>query len=518
MSLFCRYYYDAPVTSGVLESVEATRLREAWELMRLHPAWFAGTIVYLILVIWGFLTAHRVPSPFTNRCLIAGLLISFLALPVGVVLWLHGDPPSNFSPSAIYSKTKYLILWQCYPLDLVYSQYTLIVGRRAVEEARARRQSFVFPGVRRTTTSAGAEVYVVFIGESSRRASWSLFGYSRNTNPELSSLPPDEARGLFLFDNVRSNSNITLLSLPLTLTRATPDDLSPVRDEKSIVSLANQAGFDTYWISTQEKFGGFANSVTSMALEAHHVKFLASDLHHGGIFDGLGTGAYDQAILKPLSDAIAQNTGNPKKMIFLHTMGSHADYTARVPKDAEAFHLPPAPGVRFAAMGISRDRVDAYDDSILYTDFVVRQVIDTLAKLHFPTAFVYFSDHGERMDCPAFPNESFSHGFLPPTPDELNIPVFVWLSPDYMRLHPEAAAAAKSNEHFHTSLMALFDTIADLIRVDLDRTAPSQSLLISSPAPATLDILQVDGQVRLRNMPLASCGTSLLSKSQHGGS
>lgn len=518
LSMFCRVNYEAPVTPGILESIEATRPREALELMRLHPAWLFGTVVYLGIVAWGLSTAHRVPSPFTKRGLAAGLVIAGLALPVGAGVWLRGDAPEDHSFRAVYLNVKYIVAWQCYPMGLVYSQYTLFTGRRAVRAAGAQREAFVFSGVRRTTTDSGPEVYVVFIGESSRRESWSLFGYARNTNPELESLTPDEAKGLYLFDHIRSSANITLLSLPLTLTRATPDNLRPTREEKSIVSLANQAGFDTYWISTQEKFGGFANPVTSIALEAHHVIFLPDDLHHGGFFDGMGTGAYDEAILKPLSDALAPNTGSLKKMIFLHTMGSHGDYRARVPINRESFEKHWNPDVREAALGVSEERLDAYDNSILYTDYVVRRVIDLLAKQTYPTGFLYFADHGERMYCPEWPQESFSHGFLLPAADELEVPVMIWLSPAYRQEYPQAAAAAKSNEHFATSLMSAFDTIADLMRVDLDRTEASESLLDSSPAPATFDILQVDGEVRPGNLPLASCGAGVSNSVQKGGS
>ncbi len=518
-AVYCRAYFDAPITPGVLDSIEATRGREAWELLRLHPSWVIFTMLYIAIVVCGLATAYWCPNPFTTRRLAKASALCLVVLPLGTAVWLHGDPPAQWTAADVAVKAKYIVAWQCFPLDLVYSQYNLIVGRRAAEGAAEARESFRFQDVRRTTTDTMPEVYVVVIGESSRRESWSLFGYSRDTNPLLSTLPADEAAGLYLFRGVRSNANITLVSVPLALTRATPQEEFRTRTEKSLVGLANEAGFDTYWISTQEKFGGFANSVTSIAFEAKHVIFLANEERDRGIFDGLGTGAYDAEVLKPIADAIADPGSNRKKVIFVHTMGSHADYRARVPETHELFSKADAPLANSPAMPEdAQERVNAYDDTIVYTDFALRQIIDMLGKLDYSAGMLYFSDHGERTYCSASPRQSFSHGFVEPSADELDIPVVLWLSSRYRSQYPAAAAAATSNASLATSSDALFDTIADLMRVDLARTSRSESLLNPEPAQAKDDVLSVDGSVRNAAMPVASCAspTPILTVSSAG--
>ena len=507
-AVYCRAYFDAPITPGVLDSIEATRGREAWELLRLHPAWIIFTTLYIAVVLCGLATAYWGANPFTTRRLAMASALCLVVLPFGTAIWMHWDPPAQWTAADIAVKAKYIVAWQCFPLDVVYSQYNLIVGRRAVEAAAATRETFKFQAVRRTTTDMMPEVYVVVIGESSRRESWSLFGYTRDTNPLLSTLPRDEAAGLYLFRDVRSNANITLLSVPLVLTRATPLEEFRTRTEKSIVGLANEAGFDTYWISTQEKFGGFANSVTAMAFEAKHVIFLANDDRERGIFDGLGTGAYDADVLKPLAEAIASTGGSRKKVIFIHTMGSHADYRARVPQNHELFSKSDAPLAGSPSMPEdAQERVNAYDDTIVYTDFILRQIVDMLGKLDYSAGMLYFSDHGERTYCAASPRQSFSHGFVDPSADELDIPVVIWLSSRYRSQYPAAANAAASNEGFATSSDALFDTIVDLMRVDLARSSRTESLLSPAPAQAEDDVLSVDGSVRAAAMPLASCAS-----------
>jgi len=336
---------------------------------------------------------------------------------IGASVWLQVEPPSNYRPATLAKNIKYILLLQSFPLDIAYSEYGISLGRRAVTNAKARRALFVFPGVKRLTTDGGPEVYVVIIGESSRRESWSLFGYGRNTNPLLASLA---GPGLFLFDRVRSNANVTVYSVPLALTRATPGERWRASEEKSIVSLAKQAGFYTYWISTQEIFGGAANPITSIAEEASQVHFVQSSARKGGGFHEFG-GAYDEDVLKPFKDAVVQKQNNQKKVIFIHTMGSHSDYSTRVPSYRATFNKATSTETHADAKSRQQSMVDAYDDSILYTDYLIKAIIDILAGLDYPSALLYFADHGERMYCSAYPRESFGHGFSPPAPLRANI-------------------------------------------------------------------------------------------------
>jgi glucan phosphoethanolaminetransferase (alkaline phosphatase superfamily) len=500
LGLFTRVFFGSPITAGVLSSIEATNAHETWELLRTYPGSAILGAAYLAAVSAGAAIAFKSPNPFTSRRLSAGLLVCALAVPFAAVPWLRAEPPADYGPMTLGKNLEYILLNQSFPFDLAYSEYAVERGRRAVGDAKALRESFVFPGVKRLTTDDGPETYVVIIGESSRRESWSLFGYGRDTNPRLRSLA---GRGLFLFDRVRSNANITIFSLPLALTGTAPAEHERANEEKSIVGLARQAGFDTYWISAQERYGGAANPITAIADEAGHEDFIEASARKAEGFHDF-SGAYDEDVLKPFKEAAAG--GSRKKVIFIHTMGSHADYMTRVPEEREVFDKAAARGGRSGAESGRRALVDDYDDSILYTDYVIKSVVDVLAGLDHPSAVLYFSDHGERMYCGAHPRESFAHGFLPPAKDELDVPMLLWLSRAYRARYPVLARAARANAHLETSLVSVFDTFADLIRVKLSRNAGSASLLARSPLPASLDVFGIDGSVRPRGMPERICG------------
>ena len=417
-------------------------------------------------------------------------------------MWLRATPPANYRPMTLAKNLKYILLNESFPLDMAYSEYAIFRGQRALREAVGRRASFAFPEVKRLTSDTGPEVYVLIIGESSRRESWSLFGYGRKTNPQLASLV---GKGLIPFSGIRSNANLTIYSLPLALTGNAPAESRRASEEKSIVGLAKQAGFDTYWISAQEMFGGAAGPVGSIAEEASHVQFLDVSPRKGRGFE-IDNGAYDEQVLRPFKEALAQETGNTKKVIVIHTMGSHYEYLSRVPAERRVFNSVGSRGTGTEAKSPAGEKLDAYDDSILYTDYVIKNVIDILAGLRYPSAMLYFSDHGERMYCEAYPHESFGHGFLPPSEDELDVPVLLWFSKSYERRYPPLAEAARANAHLKTSLGSVFDTFADLMRVDLRRTRRNQSLLSQSPGPASLDVFGVDGTVLVKGLPQRVCG------------
>src|SRR6202789_551571 len=119
-----------------------------------------------------------------------------------------------------------------------------------------------------------AEIYVIVVGETSRRANWSLFGYSRGTTPRLDAMRSD----LILFNRATSNATNTILSVPLALTRAAPGTRGVAHSEKSIITLLKQAGFATYWISNQARSDALENPISQIAREEHQVSF-PTDMH-----------------------------------------------------------------------------------------------------------------------------------------------------------------------------------------------------------------------------------------------
>lgn len=505
--LVSRLVFRTFLTPGILQSIALTTPRESVEILGRHPEWIWLGVPYLFFAVCNAVLAWSGPNPFKLRQLLIATCLAGLGLLPGTTWLYYSDQTAQsmlyqFVPSREPASPGVLVrraFREMFPVDGLYSALVIVRSELFVRAEFRARSRFVFEGVRRSVPAPGPETYVVVVGESSRRASWSLFGYPRDTNPELARWL---GRGLYLFTNIRANANLTIFSIPLTLTRATPREQWRSAQERSIIGLAAQAGFDTHWISNQGQYGIWDRRVSAIAADANHVHFLPR------LSDGLSEydENYDEALIPAVAAVLRTPAANPKRVIFVHTMGGHFDYRRRVPPTRTVFSDPAFRNTRVCCLPEQRARTsDAYDDTVLYTDRVVSSLIDMLAGLEGTTALLYFADHGERLYCPRYPLTSFSHGNLIPSAGELDVPVFVWLSEAYRSTYPGTADAAQRNQALRTSLGSMFDTVADLAHIESTHIRPNTSLLTMNPAPATQDVMAIDGHIRLGTDPDEDC-------------
>jgi lipid A ethanolaminephosphotransferase len=137
---------------------------------------------------------------------------------------------------------------------------------------------------------------------------------------------------------------------------------------------------------------------------------------------------FDEILLQGLQEKIAAFKND--SVIVLYQKGSHDPaYYQRSPQAFKKF----TPECRSNQIyDCPREQViNAYDNSILYTDYFLTQVIHFLQKNaeQYNTALLYMSDHGESLG----ENGIYLHG-LPYkfAPDEqTHIPFILWLSPEF---------------------------------------------------------------------------------------
>ena len=356
-----------------------------------------------------------------------------------------------------------------------------VVGLSSIDGFRARhnaaaRADFAFSNPHMIDAAArrsGAEIYVIVVGETSRRRNWSLFGYARRTNPRLEEI----SRNLVLFNRMTSNATNTILSLPLALTRAAPAARDAERSEKSIVTLLRQAGFSTYWISNQERPALTSSLITQIALEADHVSF-PDDAARSGSVD-----RFDSNLITRLDETLARLPGEAKAVIFLHMEGSHFSYRQRYPANFGVFpdgHDPPR-----ALPDRQMQLVDDYDNSILFTDHNLREAINGLTRCRCKAGLIFFSDHGERLFDDGLGDGDFGHGFPAISRQEIEIPFLVWLSSEYQNADPSVLTRLRENAKSAAQLRNLFETIVDMTGVDFDDRAATLSLFSDRWQPPT---------------------------------
>lgn len=253
-------------------------------------------------------------------------------------------------------------------------------------------------------------LYVVIIGESATRNNMGVYGYYRDTNPKLKKLTPE----LYLFNDVISPHIQTILSLDKILSMG--NHQAPQNNKLgSVIQLANQAGFETYWLSNQKPIGAYESLVSQYAKASKH-QFYVSNLYDD-------KSKFDEILLPKLQKTIEQPA--LKKMIFLHLEGSHISYHTKYPEHFNYFKSQPKSNFKTDE---AYQIINQYDNAIRYNDFIISEIISKVKSTNKNSYVVYFSDHGEEV----FNDyEYFGHHESIGSKAMFEIPFIVWLSDKY---------------------------------------------------------------------------------------
>jgi len=325
--------------------------------------------------------------------------------------------------------------------------FTELMEYRAVRQARRSRPPAV--SITQEGALAGrAQTYVFVVGESLTRNHMSLYGYWRDTTPELSRLSGE----LAVFRDVVSPHSHTDQSLELVLTLANQRNGLSFTDAKnySLIELLRAAGFATWWISNQNTFGPWDNKVSVLGSAADHVHYTG---HRSG---AMVTGPYDDALLEPFAAALRD--GAPRKAIFLHVLGNHWEYAKRYPPEAAVFRKHPS-AAEIGALSLQHPRpemINDYDNAVRYHDGLMVRFIELLRASAQPAVLIRFSDHGESV-------YGFKgHYWRQFTHDHVEVPLILWFSPQYASLAPTIVKRARANAQLPFALEDLSHLVADL--------------------------------------------------------
>ncbi|EPV5088132.1 sulfatase-like hydrolase/transferase [Escherichia coli] len=262
----------------------------------------------------------------------------------------------------------------------------------AKEHQRLLSIANTVPYFQLSVRDTGIDTYVSIVGESVRVDNMSLYGYTRSTTPQVEA----QRKQIKLFNQAISGAPYTALSVPLSLTADSvlSHDIHNYPD--NIINMANQAGFQTFWLSSQSAFRQNGTAVTSIAMRAMETVYVRG---------------FDELLLPHLSQALQQNT-QQKKLIVLHLNGSHEPACSAYPQSSAVFQ--------------PQDDQDAcYDNSIHYTDSLLGQVFELLKDRR--ASVMYFADHGLERD-PTKKNVYF-HGGREASQQAYHVPMFIWYSP-----------------------------------------------------------------------------------------
>lgn len=301
------------------------------------------------------------------------------------------------------------------------------------------------------------ETYVVVIGESLNKNHMSLYGYPRQTTPKLNELYKNGE--ILKFDNIYSNHVHTMQVMSLAFTEASQDNNKEYFNSANIVEIFKSADFETYWITNQSLVGIWDNQVSIIAQQSDKVYALNSSM--GTITK---TQNYDEAVL-PVLETILESRSDKNRVIFIHLMGNHFVYCNRFPSKYTKFNQDLSMevfGYNISNKIKLKDNINCYDNSVLYNDFIVSNIINKLKSHQGISSMVYFSDHGEDVF------ENLRHESSMFTYDMTQIPLLIWLSPSYQKKYISTIDNLKQNQNKLFCNDKIYDTLIGLSNIKTD--------------------------------------------------
>ena len=268
-----------------------------------------------------------------------------------------------------------------------------------IHEHKKNEKEILLPNA--TIKDNQKSIVVLVIGESARSQNFSLYGYEKNTNPLLS-----KTANVFHFE-ATSDATYTTAGVKSILEHTNTDDLYEI-----LPNYLYRNDVEVVW------------RTTNWGEPPIHIKNFQNRDYLKPNCKGEGCN-YDEVLLRGLKEQILASKKN-KILIVLHTSTSHGPtYSKKYPPQFEKFK----PVCNSVELGncTQTELINAYDNTIVYTDYILSKVIDDLKQLkEFKSTMLFVSDHGESLG----EKNLYMHGIpisIAPK-EQYEIPFIVWLS------------------------------------------------------------------------------------------
>lgn len=386
ISGFALYYmltYQVVLDKTMIGNIFNTQTSEASELFSFKLLFF----VVLIGILPSLLMLKlRIPRPVNRLRVLLNFGLAFIFgavfLYMNAASWLWVDKYASLLGGKI-------LPWS----------YLINTGRYYAETSIKPAEQTPLPEGRFSTQDK--TVVVLVIGETARAANFSLYGYSRKTNPLL------EQEDVLVLNPAKSCATYTTGSVACMLSH----DIES-KNVEPLPSYLHRLGADVIWRTNN--WGEPPIQVTD---------YQKRDVLEKNC-EGEGC-AFDEILLTGLRERIA-SSDKQKIFVVLHTKGSHGpSYYSRYPARFEQF----TPVCRYEELSkcSHEELINAYDNTLLYTDYFLTKIIQELKQLtDVPTMLVYASDHGESLGEKGLYLHGTPYLFAPSY--QKDIPFLVWRS------------------------------------------------------------------------------------------
>lgn len=450
--------YGWTIDANALSLIAETNTAEAMDLLgSISPPIYAILLAPVILTLLSWPRPSGSLKRSGREHTRIGLLSAVGLGAISGTAILAGAAASPSIPDATFPPAPQghaLALRAAYPAGLAVTLLDYYRERRSLSNVFERHKEFRF-GASPTRSTRTRRIYLLVIGETARADHLALNGYFRNTTPNLS-----RRSDLISFTRMYSASTFTRLSVPVILSRKPSESIAATFEEPSIIRAFREVGFGTHWISLQAPVGYHESPVSIHAKEAETATFLNP-------VDYRSHGKHDDAALPVLRNLIDRD--NRDLFIVIHTLGSHFRYSDRYPARFRKF-LPDRRADRPLRLFSADDKehlVNSYDNSLLFTDYVLDRIIQMLSDTpNIESWMFYISDHGEALfdDCRMFSGHGHS------ARSTHSVASIFWYSKTYAQQNPAALKALRRHSTTLTSTSMMFETLASLGGIDVPGT------------------------------------------------
>ena len=451
------YYviYGQEFSQSVLYVMFETNANEASEYL---SQYFSLKIVLIALaytamaiLLWTRLRPVHIPSPW--RYLVSFALLYGLILHPMTVNTFIKHKPFEKTLDGLASRMEPAAPWQFISGYYQYRQQ-LTALNSLLNENNA------LPPLANFKDSSGdaPRTLVLVIGESTQRGRMSLYGYPRETTPELDALHKSDPN-FTVFNNVVTSRPYTIEILQQALTFANEKNPDLYLTQPSLMNMMKQAGYKTFWITNQQTMTARNTMLTVFSKQTDKQFYMNQQRTQSAR-------EYDSNVLAPFKEVLADPA--PKKFIIVHLLGTHTRYDFRYPEnwnkfDGKTDDLP---------AGLTKDQQESYnsyDNANLFNDHVVSTLIKDY-KASDPNGFLlYFSDHGEEVyDTP--PHQTQGRNENNPTRHMYTIPFIVWTSPTWQQAHPRDFSGDINRKYSSSELIHTWSDLAGLSYDGYDAT------------------------------------------------
>ena len=390
------YYilYSSSMYVGILSSIMETTPKESREMFGELYLWVIPTV--LVVAFLGIKMLREMKRNKLKRSLSVCCfsVITFILIPA--YLYVNFSREKEIQTRALFEDDP--LLWT---QVVVSSKFPIVYNDVAIfivyfrERQRIRTllsQDKEMPSSIFSDSDAKSvdRIYLI-IGESSFRGHYSLYGYDVKTTPFLDSLKTNTDQ--LHYYNAISPAPITRDAIRFSLSFGSPVNKDAFFTKKNIIDLAKDQGYETVWISNQERVGSFDNYTGMLASTAEEIFFQTKhELYRKD--------------LDLIAELDVYSKPQKKQFIILHLQGSHMPYEYRSDSiDEKAIPLH------------TTENITKYDRTIHYTDRVLKDIYEYSVRNDEQSLIYYFSDHGECI--------GKGHGFMNEGVEQFEIPLIV---------------------------------------------------------------------------------------------